>query len=163
MTAPAIPTEDSPTPRAPVTPTINGVSTPEILISGDLSTATDQPLVMVRYTLNPGDKLTASGALKDGAPYVEWLMPGEAVTVRTDTPIRQIALIGVGSGAQPADYTGGSFVCSASETDQTDWLAQLALFEFLGSETVLEARLILSDTYSSGLASRLKVQGINYA
>lgn len=162
MTAPAIPIEDSPTPRAPVTPTINGVPTPEVLISGDLSTA-DQPLIMVRYTLNPGDKLTASGALKAGAPYVEWLMPGEAVAVKTDTPIRQIALIGVGSGAQPADYTGGSYVCSASETDQTDWLAQLALFEFLGSETVLEVRLILSDTYSSGLAGRLKVQGIDYA
>ena len=163
MVAPAIPIEDSPTPRAPVTPTINGVPTSEITISGDLSTSTDQPFICVRYTINPGDKLTASSALKFGAPYVEWLLPGESVSIKTDSKIRQIALIGIGSGSQPVDYVGGSYICSISETDQTDWAAQLVLFDFLGSENVLEVRLLMTDTYSNGLFSRIKIQGINYA
>lgn len=155
--------EDKPTPRYVVCPTIAGVPTPEIECDGDLTTATDQPPLYWRVTINPGDDPTGAAALLNGQPEVMVVLCGDTLSIGpTDVAITSVHAVAVGSAALPADYTGGAYIISKAETDAADALAQRAKWEFAESYDVREVILTASAVFST-YYSRLICQGVSYA
>lgn len=148
--------------RPAITPQVLGVLAGDVRINGDLTTATDQPLLYLRVCIQAGDDVTAAANLQAGGPDVFIVQPGGDIDIEVDRAITMVHLIGVGSAAAPADYTGGSYVASINDT-VANFLAQLARFEFLSSDAVKRVRISMSNTYASGLTARAYIQGVSYA
>lgn len=157
--------EAKPVARGVVDPVINSVVSPSIKCNGDLTSGTDQPIIAIRVVINPGDKRTAANKLAAGTGCLV-VMPGDSgLSIQSpQMPITAVALIAVGGAAAPAslDYTGGQCIISEADNSATTALAQMAYFEFLGSEVVRAVDVITTSTYAAGLAVRVKVLGYDY-
>jgi hypothetical protein len=150
------------TPRYLVTPQRSGTYTSEIALNGDLTTATDQPIIGLRVLVDPGDDVTAADALLSGAGC-RVITPDSSLTLDLAAGCKAIYVIGIGSAAIPADYTGGAFVISINETDSADALAQLCRFDLNYLDTVKTVTISLSATWSSGLAARVFMEAYSHA
>lgn len=149
-------------PRISSVPTILNVSTSEVTIDADLATATDQPILYTRICLDASDDLTAASALLTGVGC-KTLLPGERRTFTLGFNAQRVYAIGVGSAAEPADYTGGAGIMSIAEDDVADVQAQMFVFDFNTLEQVKTFSMAMTETYNSGLTARLLVEAESHA
>lgn len=142
---------------------INSTVTPTITADGDLATATDQVPLKWLAVINADDDVAAAQQLMDEGPNVVTVLLGqqESPAVTDDDGaaeiITTIHAVCVSSSAVPADYTGGAYIISGSETDIADVLANMARFDFSSGLGATTARLIASPLYSTNF-SQLSVQ-----
>lgn len=148
-------------PLAPVAPLRSGVPTAEIALNGDLTTATDQPIIGLRVIADPGDDVTAANALLSGAGC-RVLFPGDSLTLDALSGIVALYLVGVGSAAAPADYTGGVGVISIAETDVADVYTQMIRLDFSSLDQVKTVTLSLA-VWGSDLIGRVFVEAGSHA
>lgn len=149
-------------PRYLVTPQRSGTNTSEIALNGNLTSATDQPIIGLRVLVDPGDDVTAADALLSGHGC-RVLLPDSSMTLNLATGCKSIYMVGIGSAALPADYTGGAFVLSINETDQADALAQLCRLDVSSLDVVKTLTISLSATWDSGLSARVFVEAMSHA
>lgn len=146
---------------------INSVVTPTITADGDLTTATDQVPLKWRVVVNADDDVAAAQALLDNGPNViEVLLGAQAQPVvyadgsATPEVITRIYAVCVSSSAVPADYNGGAYIVSGSETDLADMLANMARFEFSAGLGATVARLVASPVYNTHYAQLSVAAGV---
>lgn len=152
--------------RQLVTPNIVGVQTPKIQVDG-VGTASLIPY-WILATVNPGDDVTASNRLRVGYPDVLMVTPDNSLEIVSDTVITNVCLIAVGntSGgpttAAPANYTGNAYIVANTETDASDWLANMANFTFDSSDAVKRVRISVTQIYGTNYVT-ISVEGYSYA
>lgn len=150
-------------PRYLVTPKISGTPMPMLLVDG-VGTASLIPY-FVRVTINPGDDVTAASRLKAGYPDVITIFPGKespefdlssAVDANGNpVNITDLYLIAVGNTsagpttAAPANYTGNAYIVAATETDDSDWLAQMVHLTMDSGDKARRAKIKVSDVIAS--------------
>jgi hypothetical protein len=148
-------------PRAAAVALRSGVLTAEIALNGDLTTATDQPIIGLRIIADPGDDVTAANALLTGAGC-KVLLPGDCLTLELSAGIVALYMVGIGRAALPADYTGGSGVVSIAETDVADVYAQMIRLDFNSLDDVRSVTLSLS-VWGSELVGRVFLEANSHA
>lgn len=138
-----------------------GTPVNEIALNGDLTSATDQPIIFGRVCVDPGDDMTAATSLLSGAGC-RVVMAGQWLQLDFAAGAKAIYLAAIGSGALPADYTGGVGVLSVAETDQTDALAQMIRLDISQVDAVKSLKIGLL-TWNSGLTGRWFVEARSHA
>lgn len=147
--------------RSLVSPLLAGAPTSEVALNGDLTTATDQPIIGLRVIADPGDDITAANALLTGAGC-RILLPGDCLTLDAASSIVALYMVGIGNAAQPADYVGGAGVISINETDVADVYAQMVRLDFGSLEQVKTVALSLM-VWGSDLKARVFVEAGSHA
>jgi hypothetical protein len=151
-----------------VDPTIGGVVTPEILIDGESAAGTDYVPHLLRVTMGVSgymDDVTAANRLKAGAPEVFWALHGETLELNAAGPVTSVYIIGVTYAEAAIDvdtFTDYKYLIGAGDTDLSDWLAQMARFDFAANDNV--RKILVTLTQPIGTNTKLaKVQGVSYA
>lgn len=147
--------------RSLVSPLRAGVPTAEVALNGDLTSATDQPIIGLRVIADPGDDIAAANALLTGAGC-RILLPGDCLTLDAASGIVALYMVGIGNAALPADYVGGAGVISINETDVADVYAQMVRLDFSSLDAVKTVALSLT-VWGSELKARVFVEAGSHA
>lgn len=157
-----MPVSQTATPRNLASGLVSGVATQEIALNGDLTTATDQPIIGLRVVVNAGDDVAAAQSLATGIGCT-FLTPDSVATLNLQAGATAVYVLGIGSAATPADYAGGACVQSVNDTSTTAALANLRRFDFSSLDVVKTLRVGLTATWASGLSARAFVEGYSHA
>ena len=155
--------------RTLVSPTIGGVPTAEILVLG---LSTGSPIIGVRFTLNPGDDVTAGNRLaRISAQDTPLVLPGTQSlrfgpfrdSDNNYIPLTYCALVGIQASGT---YTSAQYMLGASDTTVANAIANMAKCLFSADDLVHELLITVTNSYVySGPqnAVRVQLQGVSYA
>lgn len=155
--------------RSRVSPTIGGVPKSEILVLG---LSTGSPILGVRFTLNPGDDVTAGNRLSlNSALDTALVLPGTQSlrfgpfrdSDNNYVPLTYCALVGI---QVAATYTSAQYMLGASDTTLATAIAKMARCLFSADDLVYELLVTVTNSYvytgsQNGLI--VKLEGVSYA
>lgn len=157
------------TPRTLVSPTISGVPKSEILVLG---LATGSTILGMRFTLNPGDDVTAGNRLTLTSAVDTKLVLPNTQELRYGpfkdsngayVPLTYCALVGIQVSSL---YTSASYMLGADDTTVANAIANMAKCLFSADDKVYELLVTVSNVYvhtSTQNAIRVKLEGVSYA
>lgn len=155
--------------RPRVSPTIGGVPKSEIVVLG---VSTGSPILGVRFTLNPGDDVTAGNRLSLNSPEdTPLILPGTQSlrfgpfrdADNNYIPLTYCALVGI---QVSSTYTSAQYMLGAADTDLADAIANMAKCLFSADDEVHELIVTVTNSYvhtGSQNAVRVKLEGVSYA
>lgn len=155
--------------RTLVSPTISGIPKSEILVLG---LSTGSPILGVRFTLNPGDDVTAGNRLSlNSALDTKLVLPGTQEfkygpfkdSSNNYIPLTYCALVGI---QVAATYTDAQYMLGASDATLATSIANMAKCLFSASDKVYELLVTVTNSYvhtGSQNAVRVKLEGVSYA
>ena len=155
--------------RSRVSPTIGGVPTSEILVLG---VSTGSPILGVRFTLNPGDDVTAGNRLSlNSALDTPLILPGTQSlrfgpfrdSDNNYIPLTYCALVGI---QVSGTYTSAQYMLGASDTTLATAISNMAKCLFSADDLIYELLVTVTNSYvytGSQNAVRVQLQGVSYA
>lgn len=155
--------------RPRVSPTIGGVPKSEIVVLG---LSTGSPILGVRFTLNPGDDVTAGNRLSlNSALDTTLVLPGTQSlrfgpfrdSDNNYIPLTYCALVGI---QVSGSYGSDQYVLGASDTTLATAMAKMAKCLFSADDLVYELLVTVTNSYvytGSQNAVRVQLQGVSYA
>lgn len=106
---------------------LGSTPTSQLLIDGDLDTATDQPIAYVRLVVNPGTDAAAATHLRAGSGNAVTLNPGEASKdLELSADLSALYICAFSAAAVPDDYDGGAWIASQNEEDDAAVFTNMA-------------------------------------
>lgn len=155
--------------RTLVSPTISGVPKSEIVVLG---LSTGSPILGVRFTLNPGDDVTAGNRLSlNSALDTTLVLPGTQSlrfgpfrdSDNNYIPLTYCALVGV---QVSSTYTSAQYMLGYNDTDLADAIANMAKCVFSADDEIYELIVTVSNSVvitgsQNGLI--VKLEGVSYA
>ena len=155
--------------RPRVSPTIGGVPKSEIVVLG---VSTGSPILGVRFTLNPGDDVTAGNRLSlNSALDTTLVLPGTQSlrfgpfrdADNNYIPLTYCALVGV---QVSSTYTSAQYMLGYNDTDLADAIANMAKCLFSADDKVYELIVTVTPSFvatGSQNAVIVKLEGVSYA
>lgn len=152
-----------------VSPTIGGVPKSEIVVLG---LSTGSPILGVRFTLNPGDDVTAGNRLSLNSALDTTLILPDTQSQRFGPfrdsdgefiPLTYCALVGV---QVSSTYTSAQYMLGYNDTDLADAIANMAKCLFSADDKVYELIVTVTSSFvatGSQNAVIVKLEGVSYA